>query len=107
LITAPESKFEPPTDSVNAAPPTSALVGEIVLRTGGGIGSDATAAFTAASASSNPKPSMLFGTDWGTPDSGTAVEVRKFRRFVRTLAGLCPVDELDIACRTSAAIAAA
>ena len=36
LITAPEVKFAPLMDNVNAALPARALVGEIVLRTGGG-----------------------------------------------------------------------
>ena len=36
LTTAPVTKFEPLTDSVNAALPARALVGEIELRTGGG-----------------------------------------------------------------------
>ena len=107
LITAPETKFDPVTDSVNAALPTRVLVGEIAVRMGGGNGSDATAAFTAATASSNPKPSMLFGTGWDTPGSGTAVDVRKLRKFMRIVAGLWPAVEPDIACNTSAAMAAA
>jgi hypothetical protein len=36
LMTAPETKFDPLTESVNDALPTRALVGEIALRTGGG-----------------------------------------------------------------------
>ena len=88
FTTAPEMKFEPLTESVNAALPARALVGEIVLRMGGGDVGVPPAAFTAARASSNPKPSMLFGTGWGTPGSGTAVDVRKFRKFARTVAGL-------------------
>jgi hypothetical protein len=107
LITAPETKLEPLTDSVNAALPARALVGEIMLMLGGGDVGVAPAAFTAATASSNPKPSMLFGTGGEIPGSGTAVEVRKLRRFARTVAGLWPAVEPDIACRTSAAIPAA
>jgi hypothetical protein len=38
LITAPEMKFEPLTDNVNAALPARTFVGEIEVRTGGGNG---------------------------------------------------------------------
>ena len=88
LITEPEMKFEPLTDSVNVPLPARTLVGEIVLMPGGRDAGGAPVAFTAARASSNPKPSMLFGTGGETPGSGTAVDVRKFRKFARTVAGL-------------------
>jgi len=69
-------------------------------------GSAACAAFTAASASRSPKPSILFGTGSETPGSGTAVEVKKFRKFARCVAGSLTAKP-DEACKTSAAIAAA
>ena len=69
-------------------------------------GRAATAAFTADSASRSPKPSMLFGTGSDTPGSGTAVEVRKFRKFARCVAGSLTAKP-DEACKTSAATAAA
>jgi hypothetical protein len=68
------------------------------------------AAVTADKALSRPYPSMLFGTASEIPDSGTAVPVRKFRRFVRAAAGVFTVElesKQGAACRTSAVMAAA
>jgi hypothetical protein len=64
------------------------------------------AAFTAENASRSPKPSMLFGMVPDSPDNGTAVDVRKFRKFARSVAGSA-ATELAEACKTSAATAAA
>lgn len=68
------------------------------------------AALTAAKASSRPYPSMSFGAAPETPDSGTAVPVRKFRRFVRAVAGVFTVEperKQGAAWSTRAATAAA